>query len=118
MQRLLTRALAVFPCLLIAMHIWAVEPPSPRQLLRADAQWKFVLGDPAGAEAASFDDSSWRKVDLPHDWSIESPPAKDNPSGAGGGFFPGGTGWYRKTFRAPAEWKGKRVSIEFDGVYQ
>ena len=61
---------------------------------------------------------SWRSVDLPHDWSIESEPDKDNPGGAGGGFFPAGIGWYRKTFTAPAEWKGKRVSVEFDGVYR
>ncbi len=58
------------------------------------------------------------RVDLPHDWSIESRPDKDSLSGAGGGFFPGGVGWYRKTFSAPAEWRGKRVSVEFDGVYK
>ena len=77
-----------------------------------------MLGDPSGAEAPSFADTAWRTVDLPHDWSIEGRPDKDNPSGAGGGFFPGGVGWYRKTFSAPAEWRGKRVSVEFDGVYK
>jgi beta-galactosidase len=96
----------------------AANANSPRQDLAADAGWKFFLGDPTGAEAPSFPDSPWRAVDLPHDWSIESKPEKDNPSGAGGGFFPGGTGWYRKTFHAPADWKGKRVSVEFDGVYR
>jgi beta-galactosidase len=96
----------------------AADSQSPRQVLAADADWKFFLGDPAGAEAPSFADTSWRAVDLPHDWSIETKPDKDNPSGSGGGFFPGGTGWYRKTFSAPADWKGKRVSVEFDGVYE
>ena len=96
----------------------AANANSARQELAADAGWKFFLGDPSGAEAPSFADASWRTVDLPHDWSIESKPDKDNPSGAGGGFFPGGTGWYRKTFHAPADWKGKRVSVEFDGVYR
>ncbi len=91
---------------------------APRQELAADAGWKFLLGDPSGAEAPSFADTSWRTVDLPHDWSIESKPDKDNPSGSGGGFFPGGIGWYRRTFNAPASWKGKRVSVEFDGVYR
>jgi beta-galactosidase len=91
---------------------------SHRQELAADAGWKFFLGDPGGAETPSFPDASWRSVDLPHDWSIESKPDKDNPSGAGGGFFPGGIGWYRKTFRAPADWKGRVVSVEFDGVYR
>ncbi|HEY3704804.1 MAG TPA: glycoside hydrolase family 2 TIM barrel-domain containing protein [Terracidiphilus sp.] len=96
----------------------AASAGSPRQELDADAGWKFFLGDPSRAEAPSFADLSWRAVDLPHDWSIESKPEKDNPSGAGAGFFPGGIGWYRKSFQVPAEWKGKRVSVEFDGVYR
>jgi beta-galactosidase len=86
--------------------------------LAADSGWKFFLGDPSGAEAPSFADRSWRTVDLPHDWSIEGPPDKTNPTGSGGGFFPAGTGWYRKTFSAPADWKDKRVTVEFDGVYR
>jgi beta-galactosidase len=104
--------------LLSAVPIWAAPSPSPRQQLNADSNWKFFLGDPSGAEAPSYVDSSWRSVDLPHDWSIESRPEKDNPSGSGGGFFPNGTGWYRKTFSVPADWKGRRVSVEFDGVYR
>jgi beta-galactosidase len=103
---------------LVPASVGAAKPDSPRLDLAADSGWKFLLGDPGGAEAPSFADSSWRTVDLPHDWSIESKPEKDNPSGSGGGFFPGGTGWYRKAFTAPADWKGKRVSIEFDGVYR
>jgi beta-galactosidase len=90
----------------------------PRVVLKADSNWKFHLGDASGAEARSFDDQGWRTVQLPHDWSIDGRPEKDNPTGAGGGFYPAGTGWYRKTFTAPAEWKGKRVSVEFDGVYR
>ncbi|MGC4048895.1 MAG: glycoside hydrolase family 2 TIM barrel-domain containing protein [Paludibaculum sp.] len=94
------------------------QPNPPRMELSADSNWKFLLGDPGGAEARSFDDAGWRKVDLPHDWSIEGMPAKDNPTGSGGGFYPAGTGWYRKSFRAPAEWKGRRVHVVFDGVYR
>lgn len=96
----------------------AARPEPPRQELAADAGWRFYLGNPSGAEASSFSDNSWRRVDLPHDWSIESKPDKDNPGGGGEGFFPGGIGWYRKTFRAPSAWKGKRVSVELDGVYR
>jgi beta-galactosidase len=96
----------------------AAQSGPPRLSLSADSNWKFLAGDPAGGEARSFDDANWRTVNLPHDWSIEGRPAKDNPTGSGGGFFPAGTGWYRKTFSAPAEWKGKRVSVEFDGVYR
>jgi beta-galactosidase len=110
----LATALACF----VPVSMSAAGANSPRQELAADAGWKFFLGDPGGAEAPSFSDASWRAVDLPHDWSIESKPDKDSPSGAGGGFFPGGTGWYRKTFHTPANWKGRRVSVEFDGVYR
>ncbi len=108
--------IALASLLPVAMQAAASE--SPRLQLSADSGWRFLLGDPSGAEATSFQDQAWRTVQLPHDWSIESPPEKTNPSGAGGGFFPNGTGWYRKTFSAPADWKGKRVSVEFDGVYR
>lgn len=108
-------ALAALALLVPFAHAASTES---RLELSADFGWKFLLGDPSGAEAPSFVDSSWRTVDLPHDWGIESPPDKKNPSGGGGGFFPAGTGWYRKTFNAPAGWKGKRVSVQFDGIYR
>ena len=108
----------VLLALLAAVPMSAAQPQTPRLELAADSNWKFLLGDPNGAEARSFEDASWRRVDLPHDWSIEGRPAKDNPTGSAGGFYPAGTGWYRKTFSAPPEWRGKRVSIEFDGVYR
>jgi beta-galactosidase len=87
-----------------------------RQQLAADANWRFLLGDPSGAESPSFDDSGWRKVDLPHDWSIEGNFDRNSPMMAGGGYLAGGVGWYRNTFTAPARWKNKKVSVEFDGV--
>jgi beta-galactosidase len=103
--------------LLSSACAWAAAPSSsPRQQLNADANWKFLLGDPAGAEATSFKDADWRSVTLPHDWSIEQAPNEKNLSGSGGGYFPAGIGWYRKTFTAPPSWKGKQVSVEFDGV--
>jgi len=88
-----------------------------------DAGWKFYRGGAQGAENPSFDDSRWRIVDLPHDWSIEDLPGTDSPfnvnaiSQVNGGFTTGGTGWYRKTFSLPSELKGKSLRIRFDGVY-
>ena len=120
-MKLLSLRSIVFTALLacfVPVSLSVADANLPRQEFAADAGWKFFLGDPSGAEAPSFADASWRAVDLPHDWSIESKPDKDNPSGAGGGFFPGGIGWYRKAFHAPANWNGKRVSVEFDGVYR
>lgn len=79
--------------------------------------WRFNLGDIAGAEGKNFDDSGWRPLSLPHDWAIEGDFSEDNPSGAGGGALPGGTGWYRKNFTIPDNAKGKQIYIDFDGVY-
>ncbi|HET6557229.1 MAG TPA: glycoside hydrolase family 2 TIM barrel-domain containing protein [Prolixibacteraceae bacterium] len=82
-----------------------------------DYDWKFFLGDASEAKANNYNDQSWRKLDLPHDWSIEGKIHPKNPTGGAGGYFPAGIGWYRKTFSAPAGWKGKSVSIYFEGVY-
>lgn len=80
--------------------------------------WVFRLGDTPAARERDFDDSEWRRLDLPHDWSIEGDFSPDHPATPGGGALPGGVGWYRKTFRMPSSQKGKRTFIEFDGVYR
>jgi beta-galactosidase len=82
-----------------------------------DFGWKFSTDKYDDAQASAFDDSAWRDVDLPHDWSIEGKIAKDNRMGGPGGFFPSGLGWYRRSFTAPQTWSGKQITIEFEGVY-
>ena len=83
-----------------------------------DFDWKFTLTAPAGAEAPGFDDASWTTVQLPHDWSLSLPYLSPQEGGKPQmGFMQGGLGWYRKSFAVPAAWKGRRVSLEFDGVY-
>jgi len=82
-----------------------------------DHNWKFFLGDSPSAGAVDFDDKNWRNLDLPHDWSIEGKVDPNNPTGGAGGYFPAGIGWYRKNFDVPASWKGKCVSIFFEGIY-
>jgi beta-galactosidase len=101
-----------------------VNPNSPleaatsgRLRLLADYGWRFTLGDPKNAEDLSFDDTGWRHVDLPHDWSIEGPYSEDASTTGRGGYLPTGIGWYRRVFDVPHAWRGKRVHIEFDGVY-
>ncbi|HEY3757515.1 MAG TPA: glycoside hydrolase family 2 TIM barrel-domain containing protein [Opitutaceae bacterium] len=82
-----------------------------------DFDWRFVSGDTAGAEVPGFDDASWRKLAVPHDWSIEGPFDAQAPAGGPGGYLPTGIGWYRKHFQVPAAMKGRVVTIQFDGVY-
>ena len=82
-----------------------------------DYDWKFFLGDAPDAKSNNFNDESWRKLDLPHDWSIEGKVNPKNPTGGGGGYFPAGIGWYRKTFQASDAWKTNKIAIYFEGVY-
>jgi beta-galactosidase len=93
-----------------------------------DSGWKFLRDSVAGAENPSFDDSGWRTLDLPHDWSIENfadsdnedhigPFTKTSEGGVSTGHVKGGTGWYRKHFTADDSYKMKNVSVCFDGVY-
>jgi beta-galactosidase len=80
--------------------------------------WKFYLGDQKAAQLASFNDLGWRKLNLPHDWSIEGKFDEKNPAKPEGGGLPTGIGWYRKTFIAPLNFKSKNITIHFDGVYK
>lgn len=79
--------------------------------------WKFFLGDDSLAKKPSYNDKSWRVLDLPHDWSIEGKFSESNPATNQGGSLPTGIGWYRKTFKVPSSSKDKLTYIEFDGVY-
>ncbi len=89
-----------------------------RRRERFDASWRFHLGDVADGQAPTLDDGAWRVLNLPHDWSIEGEFREDHPSGWGGGYLPGGIGWYRKAFRLAEDDRGRSVSILFDGVYK
>lgn len=80
-----------------------------------DANWKFYLGDAGNAQTSNFDDSKWRNISLPHDYSIEQEYSKQME--AESGYLPGGTGWYRKHFTVGNELKGKEIRLDFDGVY-
>jgi len=90
--------------------------------------WKFIRTDISGAEKLNFDDSNWRVLDLPHDFSIEDLPEKEgvkqigpfseeSVGGASTGHVVGGTAWYRKHFTLGKEDENKIVKILFDGVY-
>jgi beta-galactosidase len=98
--------------------------------LNFDDGWRFELvntanaTDPSGvygdssdpkAAAPDFPDSTWERVTLPHDWSITQLPSPSQTNATG--YFPGGLGWYRKTFTLPASMTGKEITVDFDGVY-
>ena len=92
------------------------QSPAPRIINDFNAGWKFLAGDAPQGEQAAFDDSAWRSVTVPHDWSIAGPVDQKNMSGPAGGFFPTGIAWYRKSFSLPASDAHRHAYIVFDGV--
>ncbi len=141
-------------CTLAMTCLFAVEastafsapPAEPQRETNFNGDWRFLRGDAPGAENAAFDDSTWRTLDLPHDWSLEDlPPGTTNepapalppgggrrraanfpvvgpfspasPGGPATGYTLGGIGWYRKHFVLDQQTPGKQVTIQFDGVY-
>ena len=116
------RTVAALGLLLAAVACLAGEP-APADVPRTarvttsfDDDWRFLKADAEGAERPDFDDSAWRRLDVPHDWSIEGPFDQRNPTGRDGGYLPAGIGWYRKHFWVPAEHSRRRLFVEFDGV--
>ncbi len=107
-------SLALLGCLISFTPFRAQAAPA-RITQDFDANWLFSKGDQTAGMMPELDDSTWRAVNVPHDWSIEGPFSPDFASGTG--FVPGGIAWYRKHFQLDASAKGKLVEIEFDGVY-
>lgn len=87
------------------------------QKISFNRHWRFNRIDPPAFLGLPGDTEAWRQVDLPHDWSIELERQPSNPSSNLGGYFPTGLGYYVRQFDAPVDWQGKRVWIEFEGVY-
>jgi beta-galactosidase len=103
-------------CLILAASTLACAQNQQRVITPFDDNWMFYKGDAAGAEQTAFNDKAWRKLNVPHDWSIEGPYDQANPTSRGGGYLPAGIGWYRKQFILPNNLSGKKISVEFDGV--
>ncbi len=94
---------------MIACSLTALRAEDLRQTLNFNREWKFQLGDVTNASAAKFDDAKWDNANLPHSFSM--------PYFAADRFYVG-FGWYRKHFNIPQTWTGKRINLEFDGVFQ
>ena len=106
---------------LLGLLLTACSPTGEQARERSswNGDWKFALSDSVqDYSSPDSDDSTWRILSLPHDWSIEGNFSLDNPSTPGGGALPGGIGWYRKTFTLPETDRGKVIYVDFDGVYR
>lgn len=85
-----------------------------------DFGWKFIEQDVKEAQLPSCNDGKWTRVNLPHDWDIYHSPKADAPTENGGGYYPGGIGWYRKQVRDTdlKTGKGESLWLHFEGIYQ
>jgi beta-galactosidase len=92
-----------------------------------DDGWRFLKGNPPDTEKPGFDDSGWRTLDIPHDWSIEDLPGQNGVDIIGpfdrsaidkgsSGYMVGGIGWYRKSFTISEKDRDKIAYLQFDGV--
>jgi len=115
------RHLIIVPLLVLFLLVASNASASPterleaqflksRIKLRIDEDWKIQTGKLPGAEAPAFDDASWTTTNLPNDMSITLVSTKNSD--------PGAMGWYRKHFTLPAGFAGKKVIVQFDGVYE
>jgi beta-galactosidase len=95
----------------------ACAPAAAQRVVTSlDSDWRFINRDANAAQEPEFNDFTWRKLDVPHDWSIEGPFAQANPSGGAGGFVPDGIGWYRKHFSLADADSAKHFSVVLDSV--
>jgi len=101
----------------LAFGVATAQAQAPaRRTTSFDTDWRFIQQDVPGAEQVAFRDATWKTVAVPHDWSIAGPYDREAATGRGGGYLPGGVGWYRKQFTVPAAESKRRVVVEFDGV--
>jgi beta-galactosidase len=119
----------LFVCLFVAMSNLRAQNNLNFRTRSFDTGWSFKKDTvSSGPEKLSFNDSDWRKIELPHDWSaedlpnqkvdsIQGPFFRTSPSGPFDGFISSGIAWYRKTFKVNKEDQGKTVYVQFDGVY-
>lgn len=130
MRKIMYFLCTLFFCLLIFLFSGFKQAKSQPTsgTISFDNGWKFIKDNPSGAENPAFDDSKWRHLDVPHDWSIEDLPGQNGVDIIGpfdkssvdkmsSGYLVGGIGWYRKSFTMNKADKDKIAFLQFDGVY-
>ena len=94
----------------------ATQPRERRTIF--DDGWSFAKGEIPDAQLPQTTAGNWTPVIIPHDWSISGPFSETEPCGSEGAYLPTGIGWYRKSFQLPRSEAGRRILLQFDGVYQ
>lgn len=108
-------AILMFGCFLLSGMQKLFAQPGFGKAKKINYDWMFKQEDVSDGAAPALSEASWRKVDLPHDWSVKG--ALSPTLASATGYLPGGVGWYRKKLTVPASEKGRRQYIYFGGVY-
>ena len=144
-KKLLLAVILIAACTVMAAQTVCADEAGPRRL-SMDFGWRFHLGhaadidkdfdywggdpasnaktgDPSGPGNPKFNDSKWQIVDLPHDWAIgiDIDPTSEKYHGykkIGRKYPQNSVGWYRKTFTIPKKDLGKKIALEFGGVFR
>ena len=103
-----------FACMFLSCRL---EEQPQRTIEDFNSGWKFNLGNTPNAMHVDFNDSNWKSLSLPHDWSIEAGYKNDSTVAASTGFTIGGIGWYRKVFTLPNSDSTKTTQVYFEGIY-
>ncbi|MBV5343271.1 glycoside hydrolase family 2, partial [bacterium] len=117
------KTLSLYLILLFVSSFSGLAMASFQRNILLDSEWTFHRGGCVGAHDVMYNDSAWRKINLPHDYSIEDIEGKQSPfdenatAQQSSGFTVGGVGWYRKQLDIPQSYSGKRIILWFDGVY-
>jgi beta-galactosidase len=117
MKNLFSKRLAIILLLIIGVFHSYDSFSQPNFKISFDNNWLFSKTRDLAASNFGFNDKSWRKIIVPHDWSIEDTVSKANKSSIEGGFFVTGSAWYRKHFKVPLSWKNKMLTCRFDGIF-
>ena len=115
-------------CCILGCVIGKAQNSADNRSKLFDGGWRFLKDSIITADDPQYDDSKWRTINLPHDWSIEDLPNQTPDTVVGPfdrnsvgqsatGFTVGGTGWYRKKFISEKSFQNHLVTIHFDGVY-
>lgn len=110
---------SLFTVLICLSFTACIAQQAGREKESFNDNWRFsLLENNVDASAPELDDSGWRTLTLPHDWSIEADFSRSYPASPGGGALPGGNGWYRKSFKLGESDEGKCIYVDFDGIYR
>ena len=88
-----------------------------RKTINFNKNWRFILEDRECFSRTDADESAFRTLNLPHDWSVDYAPEEKEKTGGGGGYGKSGIGWYRKRFTLENIAEGEKFYLYFEGVY-